>query len=385
MLSVEEMQVSLGYCFQMCKDGETLNPKVLSNFVQKGFGIQVRYEWARRFLKKKKFSLKDTSSRQVGYEFHSDTLVSIAENWFKNNFDSYFKDTDPSKIMSLDFTYSSYRTARYTTWSPKGSKQPKKKKGHTRYTNCFVTACWANGKKTVKMYTYNPQFKTIAYWKKSLTPTGKQCNITDKKRRTHNRQMNFIKELNINPRNIKLLEDPTQTYVRESTELMKIWLEDSKEDIIDGTLILHDDGNAFNELPDDATFKNKSLSHIVYPPEVHELLSPNDNGWHGPAKKQWRARCTKRYIGKNDGIEGSLLLLQCIVNTKTKTIQKHFKSNLFIGEQNISQKKIEELIEGRSYKIYRSKYCIDAIQLYNTWKAGRRIPNTRNNTLLEGL
>ena len=94
MLSVEEMQVSLGYCFQMCKDGETLNPKVLSNFVQKGFGIQVRYEWARRFLKKKKFSLKDTSSRQAGYEFHSDTLVSIAENWFKNNFDSYFKDTD---------------------------------------------------------------------------------------------------------------------------------------------------------------------------------------------------------------------------------------------------------------------------------------------------
>jgi len=31
-------------------------------------------------------------------------------------------------------------------------------------------------------------------------------------------------------------------------------------------------------------FISKSLQHTIYPAEVHELLSPKDNGWHGPAK-----------------------------------------------------------------------------------------------------
>jgi len=385
LVSVGEIQVMLGFCLQKTKDSETLNPDVVAEFVEKSFGIKVQRKWASRFLKNQGFSLKQTSYRQAGYEYNTDMLVSIAKNWFSNNFDLYFKNPDTSKIMSLDFTYSSYRTARNTTWSPRGSKQPKKKEGHTRYTNCFVTVCWADGKKSVKMYTYNPQFKTIAYWERSITATGKPCNVTHRRKRIHNRYIDLLEEFNLNASNIILLENSKQTYVRESAELLKKWLDDSKDDIQDGTLILHDEGSAFSELADDENFNSKSLKHLVYPPEVHELLSPNDNGWHGPAKKQWRTKCSKRYVDKNDGIEGSLLLLQCLADTKTETIKKHFKSNLFLGSQKITKKGITELIEERNFKIFSSKRNVEAVRVYHNWRNGIRLPETRNITLCEGL
>jgi len=101
--------------------------------------------------------------------------------------------------------------------------------------------------------------------------------------------------------------------------------------IENGTLILHDAGAAFYELNNNDDVKSKSLTEITYSPEVHEILSPNDNGWHEPAKRQWRTLCTKRHVDKHDGIEGSLLLWKCLVETKATTIQNRFTENLFFG------------------------------------------------------
>lgn len=66
--------------------------------------------------------------------------------------------------------------------------------------------------------------------------------------------------------------------MRESAELIHTWLLDSSDDIRDGTLIIHDDGNAFSDILMDNEFKSKSIEHVTYPVEVHEMLSPNDNG-----------------------------------------------------------------------------------------------------------
>jgi len=43
----------------------------------------------------------------------------------------------------------------------------KEKKGSTQYTDCFVTVRWINGHISVKIYTYNPNFKSLNYWEKN--------------------------------------------------------------------------------------------------------------------------------------------------------------------------------------------------------------------------
>lgn len=90
-------------------------------------------------------------------------------------------------------------------------------------------------------------------------------------------------------------------------------------------------------------------------------------------------------MDKNDGIEGSLLLLQCLTDTKTETIKKNFKSNLFLGSQKITKKGITELIEERNFKIFSSERNVEAVRVYHNWRNGIRLPETRNITLCEGL
>jgi len=112
----------------------------------------------------------------------------------------------------MDFTYSSYRITSNTTWSPRGNKQPKKRIGYTRYTNCFVTACWANENKSVCMYTYNPQFKTIQSWKESVTTSGNPCQITPRRRAAYEKYMKFLKEFNLDQNLITFLNCEGKTY-----------------------------------------------------------------------------------------------------------------------------------------------------------------------------
>jgi len=71
--------------------------------------------------------------------------------------------------------------------------------------------------------------------------------------------------------------------IRESSDLIKRWLRDSRDEI-EGTIIIHDDDHAHSEIELDTEFISKSQQHAIYPAEVHELLSLNDDGWHGPAK-----------------------------------------------------------------------------------------------------
>jgi len=115
------------------------------------------------------------------------------------------------------------------------------------------------------------------------TATGKPCNVTHRRKSIHNRYNVLLEEFNLNASNIILLENFNQNYVRESAEILKIWLDDSNN-IQDGTFILHNEGSGFSELADDENFNSKWFKHITYPLEIHELLSPNDNGWHGPAE-----------------------------------------------------------------------------------------------------
>jgi hypothetical protein len=71
------------------------------------------------------------------------------------------KKIPPSKLCSIDFTFTGHRTERRTGFGIKGGVQPMEALKISRFTNCIVTCVWADGKNRTPpaLYTYNPSFR----------------------------------------------------------------------------------------------------------------------------------------------------------------------------------------------------------------------------------
>jgi len=56
-------------------------------------------------------------------------------------------------------------------------------------------------------------------------------------------------------------------------------------------------------------------------------------------------------VDKTQGVESSVILVTYLLDETS--IQKYFKNNLFVGEQNIKQEKVRNLIENKKliYKV----------------------------------
>jgi len=141
--------------------------------------------------------------------------------------------------------------------------------------------------------------------------------------------------------------------------------------IRDGSIILHDCGDAFEELENLPDFKAKSLVTIKYEPDIHHLLSPNDNKWHGVGKCKWRGLCNARMLDKTEGVESSLLLLKCLLDAKASSIRKYFKRNLFIRQCDINDNAIKKLVTEDKKFLYRSDKVEKTMTYFSRWRRGR--------------
>jgi len=94
-------------------------------------------------------------------------------------------------------------------------------------------------------------------------------------------------------------------------------------------VILYDSGNALYNLESLDDFKNNDLISVEYKHDIHQLLSPNDNNWHGPPKRKWRQLFDNRMVDKMQDVESSLLLLKC----NMMVLKFISKKNLFLGKK----------------------------------------------------
>jgi len=325
-----ERKLLRGFCFWMARQNNTLNPRRVKKIV-KIFSGKIISDWtANRFLKEEKFSRKRQLAKQSGYDHNFEYYLEKAKICFKNNL-AHIRNVNSSKLMSIDFTYTSHRAGKQISWSHVGSRQPKKKHGYTRYTDCVITCCWANGKISVALYSFNPGFKTIEYWTNLSLIKSKTYTITKRRKTIHNEFNRLLKELNLDEKLICLLDDEssTKTFVRESQELVAMWLKNHIDIIENESIILHDSGTALNSIQLMDEFKKKNLKTIEYESDIHELLSPNDNKWHGVSKKKWRVLRNRRMLDKTQGVESSLLLVRSLLDIKKESIKKYFKKKLF--------------------------------------------------------
>lgn len=94
--------------------------------------------------------------------------------------------------------------------------------------------------------------------------------------------------------------------------------------------------------------------HLSFPPAIHHLLSVQDNGMLGPAKKKYIEEKWKRGLTPNDSIERSLILYKHLWNYSATSIRNHFGDNFFLGRSMPKKSELKKFYEEKDYFIYRS-------------------------------
>ena len=98
--------------------------------------------------------------------------------------------------------------------------------------------------------------------------------------------------------------------------------------------ILSDNGNSFKDGEKDILIDLGFKYHLCYPAVVHQYLSPNDNKFHGAAKRKWK----NLGLDFTDDVKSSIALLHCL-DECCIDVQAWFHNNLRLKSNIMDVKK----------------------------------------------
>ena len=293
------------------------------------FRVTLSASTASRYLADDGFTYKSAQGKKGGFGLDEVALARLAWEWVAaRQKDGIFKA--PRRLCSIDFTYTSHRSNKPSSFAPSGSAQPKVNVRLTSYTNCIVTCVWADGANRTPpvLFTYNPEFRL------DRPPTARRIAQV-----AHLRSC--LQAYDIEPHRIVYVgtdKGECRTYCQESPELIRRFFEVWR--VREDGIVLSDKGNAFYPQGDRALLPLGFASHYPYPAPVHQHLSPNDNNLHGSAKASWRAMVDNF----DDDVDACCLLL----NHLDYDISHHSKSWFVRNMMGATQESTSLLISGAS-------------------------------------
>ncbi len=293
------------------------------------FGVALSASTASRYLADDGFTYKSAQGKKSGFRLDEAALARLAWEWVdtrqKGN---VFKE--PHRLCSIDFTYTSHRSNKPSSFAPSGGAQPKVNVHLTSYTNCIVTCVWADGRNRTPpvLFTYNQDFRL------DRPSTARRIAQV-----AHLRSC--LQWYDIAPHRIVYVgsdKGEHRTYCSESAELIRrffgLW------EVREQGIALSDNGNAFYPQGNSVLLALGFDSHYPYPAPVHQYLSPNDNNLHGSAKATWRSMCDHF----DDDVDACCMLL----NYLDFDISHHSKSWFVRNMVEATQVSTSLLISGGS-------------------------------------
>ena len=215
----------------------------------------------------------------------------------------------PSKIRSIDVTYSRKPVTAIKTFSGRGSGKQKSVKKVKLFTDAIVTMISADGKNHTKshLYTHNPR----------MAPTQRN---TDRGRVIRAEFDEALKRYDVEEDRVHFVKSK-RNYRGECAEMYEDFL--SRHKVEPDTLILHDRGNAFKRQKVSIFETMGFTNHEEYPSDVHQYLSPNDNKLHG-CKAAWY----REYYKFENDVSAPLRLMQLIDLDTVKNSKRYFDTNI---------------------------------------------------------
>jgi len=211
-----------------------------------------------------------------------------------------------SKLCSIDFTFTSHRTSKRTSFGASGAGRVHGDKELSRYTNCIVTILWADG-------TFTPSYLFTA--NRELVPKTAHTK-KDKPRQAHLAAL--FSEFNMDKSRVIYANIGKRTYATECPEFVEKVLELHPPP--DGAAAFSDNGTSLMK-DGEPILKTKGYfaEYDTYPAVVHHALSPNDNLLHGTAKARWKGLVHDW----SDDARASIMLLS-LLDEEAKKYGKHW-------------------------------------------------------------
>jgi transposase len=315
LLTEEQQHVLVGWVLH-CNDTRVqVKLDNVLEFISTHFGINMAKSTCCEYLKILGLTSKRARTKAAGYHMDVDKLQEEMLEWIRNT----NLNVPKGKLLSLDFTYTGHRTDNERSYSPANTPQPRLENKLAQYTNCIVTAVFADSTYfPAILFTNNPQFKV---W-----PVNKKGTKSDRRLALEAEVKKWKKKYEIEDYQIHFL-DENPLYCRERSELVRLFFDEYL--VPDGTVVLSDKGSAFTEDDEDIFPSMGFARHEIYKPSVHHWLSPNDNRLHG------------------DDVKASLYLLKCL-DDATVHAEKWFIENMQLDQRRPSAERVAQVINPRT-------------------------------------
>lgn len=274
------------------------------------FAIDITCRTAGNIMKRLGHTIKTCQVKTSGFQKINDQLKE--EYWtfiLKMRKENRFARA-PKEIRSIDVTYTKKPTIHVKTFSPKGGFKQKSKFKVDNYTNAIVTMVSGDGINHTPclLFTYDPKFSRV------------QKN-TERGNRIHQELVTALEKYNITEDRI-IYQNNNKNYYAESPDMYEHFL--NHYGVPKDTLILHDNGNAYKRRSVSIFDSNGFQNHVIYPSDVHQYLSPNDNNLHG-CKSTW----FEEYHKFENDVAPALRLMELIDLETVKNSKRYFQNNLF--------------------------------------------------------
>jgi transposase len=302
---------------------EKINRRIVQKMIYDTWGIQVTPQTVSNLFGKLGMSRKKSRTRT---EVSIKSQAELEEEYMA--FVTMMKkkrvwNVDPSMISSLDFTYTRDPTVGATTVSPIGSGKIQVKSKRAKYTDCIATWIWADGVNHTrpKIYSHNPRMSL----EQKNTPRGREIKA---------HLVAMMEKYDVEEDDIVYVKS-TKQYCRETPAILEDYV--NSQDVPSECLIMHDGGGCYKSKETVVLESLGFTNTVVYPKDVHQWLSPNDNNLHG-CKSTWAAK----WDDLEDDVERSLQLLSLIALDTTKNAKYYFKRNLF----NVTPSRLGGVMKG---------------------------------------
>ena len=248
------------------------------------------------------------------------------------------------------------------------SPPPKDDQGVSQFTDCIVTMVWKDGVNRTPCigFTYN----------KNAKAPNRQ---TPAKMRKWEATKRLMRENGIQLERLICL-DGTKKYSKENSDLVRMFL--SKYDNIVNwakIIIFRDKGACFLEDRKDVLRQSGVGDVEIYPPAIHELVSPNDNNLHGRAKTAWR----KSGVDIKNNIASTLALMKCIDMVPEADISRIWTDNFLLDVKRVTMDHCRDVVSrGQTAQISSNSKLhscyLQYLQNYNP--TPQKHPRTKKNT-----
>lgn len=300
---------------------EIVSRSSVKKYVLDEYNIDMTIQTAGNILASLNLTRKTCQVKTGGFKHSHDELKESYWKWILQMKRDNVFSIPLADICSIDVTYTRRPAQRVFTYSPLGGSKQKANLKAKLYTDAVVTMICADGinRYPSMLFTRNPK----------MAPEQKN---TVRGRKLREEFEASLKRYNITEDRIVYIKAPKH-FTGESPEIYEQFLTRNK--VPKNVLILHDGGNAFKRGSRSILEEMGYANHVVYPTEVHQYLSPNDNNLHG-CKAAWR----EQYYDFVLDVEAPLRLMELIDQDSVKNARYYFKRNLL----NVTRFSVDELL-----------------------------------------